>query len=223
MKTRIVHTKIWSDQWFQSLSRSSSFIFLYIITCPEINISGVFELPDRKIMFETNTTTAEVEQAKKDLSEKIIFFDGWIYVKNADKFNSYKGPKNEKAREKELTYAPKKLMEYARGIDTSMHTSIYTTHNTNPNTNHNKKEEKTSKTGLYPCTEDELKHIAKNKEVSFREVKAIHDEIMTKVEDGIFQEKKYGKTVYYTLNNWVQKALNRGELSKKERVVILTE
>lgn len=141
MKTRIVHTKIWNDQWFQSLSRSSSLIFLYLITCPDITISGVFELPDRKIMFDTNTTSSEVEQAKKDLSEKIIFYEGWIYVKNVDKFNSYKGPKNETAREKELTYAPKKLIGYIRGIDTSIDTSIDTTHNTNHNTNHNQKSE----------------------------------------------------------------------------------
>ena len=30
----------------------------------------------------------------------------------------------------------------------------------------------------------------------------------------IFQQKKYGKTVYYTLLNWVQMSLDRGDIKK---------
>lgn len=61
----------------------------------------------------------------------------------------------------------------------------------------------TSKNGLVPCTEEELRCIADTKNFSLSEVRRIHDIIMLKIADGIFQKKGYGKTVYFTLMNWV--------------------
>lgn len=106
MKTRIVHTKIWTDQFFVELSRAGKLLFLYILTCPENNISGCFELPDRKMLFDTGLNNTELEQAKVELNTKVSFIHGWVVVHNSTKYQQYKGPKNEKARQKELELTP---------------------------------------------------------------------------------------------------------------------
>lgn len=183
MKTRIVHTKIWDDTWFQSLPRASSRLFLYIITCPDINICGGFELPDRKIMFHTGLNASELEQAKKDLSPKIIFYKDWVLVKNIDKFNSYKGSKNDVAREREIKFLPEKMRQYIRGIDTSIDTSIDTTLNLNHNQKSkseikNKKKEKNNFSNIDSLTDEFCKEVADGYNVSLRTVLELRDDLI---------------------------------------------
>jgi len=137
MKTRIIHTKIWDDDWFQSLNPNSQRLLLYLLTCQDVNICGIFELSDRKIEFHTRLSDERLQEAKKGLAPKILFYNGWIYIKNVDKYNSYKGLRNDSARVNELLKVPTEVIEYIRGIDTSMDTSIYTALNTNTNLNHN--------------------------------------------------------------------------------------
>lgn len=228
MKARIVHTKIWDDNWFLSLSRSSRLLFLYLITNQSIGLSGVYELPDSKIIYQTGLNSTELEQGKIDLKEKVGFYNGWVKIHNVEKYQQFRGPKNEKAKENEIKLVPKAIIDtlsipYRYPIDSTSNQYSVISNKYTVNKGAKKTTEKSSKTGLYACTDDEIKTIAKNKEVMISDVKRIHDEIMLKIEDGIFQDKKYGKTVYYTLNNWVSKALSRGDISKKERVTILTE
>lgn len=113
MKTRIVHTKIWEDDWFANLSRSSKLVFLYLITCKENNICGAFESSDRIVCFNAQVTQAELDQAKEDLSDKIIFFDGWVKINNTDKYNNYRfSKKNEKAYNREIELMPDHVREF---------------------------------------------------------------------------------------------------------------
>lgn len=130
VKTRILHTKIWSDEWFCSISRSSSWIFLYILQCPENNISGIFELPDRVILFNTRTTQKELEIAKKELVGRVVFYKGWVKILHSNKYNNYvTNPKMEIALEKEMKLIPEEIIDFLNGYDTSMDTSIYTPNN----------------------------------------------------------------------------------------------
>lgn len=130
MKTRIIHTKIWDDEFFQSLSQETQLVFLYILTCQDINICGAFELADRKILYYTNISPEQLETAKSELLPKVIFKNGWVIVKNVDKYNRYVGEKNDTARKRELELVPEEI-RYC--IDTSINTSIHTTlyHNHN--------------------------------------------------------------------------------------------
>lgn len=130
MKTRIIHTKIWKDTWFTSLPRASSIIFLYLITCETNNICGTFELPDRNIMFDTGTNSQELEQAKKDLIGRVIFYEGWVHLVHNMKYNNYvTNPKMQIALDKELLAIPSKVKEYIDKYDTSIYTSIHTPNN----------------------------------------------------------------------------------------------
>lgn len=206
MKTRIVHTKIWDDNWFQDLSRATQFVFLYLITCESINICGAFEMPDRKIIYHTGVNSAELEKAKDELAGKVLFYDGWVLIENVDKYNSFNGPKNEVAREKEISYLPEKLQKYIRGIDTSIDTSIYTTHNHNHNHNHNtnhnqKREKKYSK--ISDLTEDHMQEIADHYGVALNYVRKLKAEMELYCESKGKTYKNYSAA----LQSWIRRKM----------------
>lgn len=127
MKTRIVHTKIWEDEWFGSIPRASKLLFLYLITCPQNNICGIFEICDRVLMFNSGLNQVELEQAKKDLEGRVIFYQSWVKLTKSNKYNNYvTSPKLEVALKRELDLIPEVILKYMNGYDTSIHTSIYT-------------------------------------------------------------------------------------------------
>lgn len=153
MKARLVHTKIWQDAWFSKLSRASSIIYLYLLTCPENNLSGVFELPDRVICFNANVTQAELDQAKKDFEGKVSFYKEWVKIHNIERYQNFSGAKNEIAKEKELKLVPPDILDtlsigYTIGYQYPMHTLSNNSSNNSSNnklTKHNVSNNETNK------------------------------------------------------------------------------
>lgn len=124
MKTRIVHTKVWRDEWFANLSKDAKFIWLYLITNDQINICGIYELTNREIKFDTGVDITD--KIKEELKPKAMFFKTWIFIPNVDKYNKYRNaPTNQKAFETEINLIPGDVIEEILS-DTSMYTSIYT-------------------------------------------------------------------------------------------------
>ena len=80
-----------------------------------------------------------------------------------------------------------------------------------------KKVAQTSKNSLTACTQKELEHIAETKGVDLEEVIDLHENILLKIQDGIFQKKGYGKTVYFTLINWITRDLKEINKRKKQK------
>jgi len=131
VKTRILHTRFWRDGFVCQLNYKEKLLFAYLLTNDKINLIGIYELPDKYIKMDLDLSQADLDKAKDKLQKagRVIFKDSWIKVTNVDKYNSYRGEKLQKARERELSEAPEKLIEYQGGIDTSIHTSIYTPNN----------------------------------------------------------------------------------------------
>lgn len=111
MKTRIIHTKIWDDNWFIKLSRASKILFLYVLTNPSLGMTGIYELPDGKISYQTGITSAEIEACKAELSPKIIFALGWVKIANIERYQNFSGPKNEIAMKRELELIPQDVID----------------------------------------------------------------------------------------------------------------
>lgn len=110
MKTRIIHTKVWKDGWFVALSGNARLLWLYLLTNEKINISGIFEITDREIEFDTGIPKKDIPSAKGELSGKIDCIESWIRVKNVDKYNNYRfSEKNEKAYNRELELVPEEI------------------------------------------------------------------------------------------------------------------
>jgi len=129
MKTRIVHTRVWRDVWYQKLSRDARELFLFCITNPYINLCGVYELNDDEVILYTKIEN--LARAKKELRPKVLFHKGWVYVPNASELSGYQGSKNAVARQHELEEIPYPIRRVFHIADTL---SIeYQTPNDRPN------------------------------------------------------------------------------------------
>lgn len=112
MKTRIVWTKIHDDDWFISLTPEERYFFLYLITNQRIGHTGVYELSDRLMCFETGIGSIKINTIKQKLEKasKVFFYKGWIYVKKASFYGGYEGIKNKLAYDKEKRAIPSYIL-----------------------------------------------------------------------------------------------------------------
>jgi len=92
-----------------NLSDNGQKLFLYLITNQRINLCGIYRLPDRVINFDTRIKGEKLQKAKSELLEKVFFYDGWVYVKNAQILGGYKGEKNEVAIKQEMADIPENV------------------------------------------------------------------------------------------------------------------
>lgn len=132
MKTRIIWTKIWEDEWFDSLSQESRWLFFYLLTNPAIGLSGCFELRNKTICYHTHLTQKQLLKAKTELYPKVRFYENWVYVPNAQGYNGYVGEKNTIALEKEIKLIPKNIKDtlFSNNTDTLSIPYIYTSDTT---------------------------------------------------------------------------------------------
>lgn len=76
-------------------------------------------------------------------------------------------------------------------------------------------EQRTSKNSLTACTDLELWTIAKSKNLRLEDVKFKHKQIMDMIADGEFQQRyKKHKTVYRTLQKWLDMSVERGYIQE---------
>lgn len=115
MKTRIIQTRFWDDDFVSNADLPTQHLYIYLLTSPYINLCGIFQLPERKIMFESKLTDKQFQSAKECLekSRKVIFYKGWVFVTNARKNNNYENyDGNRRALERELEKVPTEVKEW---------------------------------------------------------------------------------------------------------------
>ena len=114
MKTRIIHTKIYDDTWFLDLSLETRFLFVYFFTNSRIGHTGIYEIPDQVINFETGVSNEQLQKAKDtfEKSQKIYFRNQWIFVVKSPFYGGYLGTKNEVAYKNELISIPQEVRDY---------------------------------------------------------------------------------------------------------------
>jgi hypothetical protein len=129
-----------------------------LLTNPQIGLTGIYELPDRFILFDVGIIEEELVHIKDLLEkgDKIYFIDGYVAIKNTTKYNDYsKGNENQiRAFYREIELLPEKVKKYliergfevlTKDIPTSYPTSYPTIHNTkyinNKSKDINKKQE----------------------------------------------------------------------------------
>jgi hypothetical protein len=169
----------------------------------------MYELPDKYIKNDLDLTQPEWNAIKEKLqkSGKFCFLDGWVKIVNHDKYNSYKNGKSGIAYEKELTVLPAKLIEYRRGMDTSMDTSMDT--RSIPTINHkseiiNKKSETNKKEFI-----DSLRISPEFKDMNI-------DKELIKFKDYLAASGKKYKDYKAAFRNWLRNSGNFIPYKKKE-------
>lgn len=143
-KQRIVNTKFWDDSYIAGLAPLEKLLFLYLITNPLTNISGVYELPLKRAAFDVGSPIVDVERIlrKFEMDGRIRRLGGWVGVVNFIKHQAL-NPKIRTGILKELKSAPKELVDslsidyqaLSVGLDGPSH--LNSNSNSNPNLNSN--------------------------------------------------------------------------------------
>ena len=78
-KRRYINTTIWDKSWFRKLSSNAQLLYLYLLTTPLSTISGVFEIADDRIAFDTKL---EPKKAINELvkSGEIARLSDWVVI-----------------------------------------------------------------------------------------------------------------------------------------------
>ena len=134
-KQRIVNTKFWDDSYIAGLSPLEKLVFLYLITNPLTNISGVYELPLKRAAFDVGLSGKDMEVIFKkfEADGKIARAAGWVGVVNFVKHQTL-NPKIQIGIVQELRKAPKEVVDRV-SIDYLSLSHSNSNLNTNANSN----------------------------------------------------------------------------------------
>jgi len=137
----MINTRFWDDNYVSNLDPSEKLVFLYYLTNPATNISGVYEITLKRIALDTGfdkeMVTKITDRFIKD--EKMIYLDGWVVLINFLKYQNTKSPTVIKGIENELKGIPESIIPYVYRMHTISHLNLNL--NLNPNLNLKEKEE----------------------------------------------------------------------------------
>jgi len=83
-KQRIINTKFWDDTYIINLDPIEKLLFLYLLTNPLTNISGIYEISLRRIAFDTGIDSEMVTKilSRFKVEKRVFYVEGWIVIKN---------------------------------------------------------------------------------------------------------------------------------------------
>lgn len=136
-KVRMINTRFWSDNFVAALSPTDRYLFLYFLTNEHTNIAGVYELPLNTISAEVGLKPFILKKSLERLYPKIAYFDGWVCVKNFQKYQSGDNDKIRKGIEAEMSKIPLRIKDKIQESDTLSIPYTYPSVYSNPNLNSN--------------------------------------------------------------------------------------
>lgn len=112
-KQRYINTKIWEDAWFSELDQIEQLVFIYLLTNPATNISGVYELSLRTICTHTKLEKMLIQEMFERFAKanKVMYVDGWVILKNFLRHQNLKNSKIRSGVEAELGNVPDSILE----------------------------------------------------------------------------------------------------------------
>ena len=122
----------------ENLNPLDRYLFLYFLTNDKTSICGVYELPMSIISSETGLEREMILKMLKRLKNKVDYIEGWIAIKNFQKYQNTNSPKIKAGIEAEMKKIPQNVLTkipYLYPMDTISH--LNTNSNLNLNTNSN--------------------------------------------------------------------------------------
>ncbi len=112
-RQRMIDTKFWDDDYTSNLDPIEKLLFLYFLTNTSTNISGIYEIPLKKVALETGIEKEMVvkilDRFTKD--QKIFYLNGWICLKNFIKHQNQGSIKVQIGIQNEIDLIPKDIMD----------------------------------------------------------------------------------------------------------------
>ena len=117
-KNRQINTHFWEDNYISELNPAEKLLFLYLLTNPLTDVSGVYEIQIRRIAFDTKLEESDILKIIKKFSEneKIFYIDGYIYVKNFRKHQKT-NPSIEIAIKNSLKEIPQEILNKIKAFE----------------------------------------------------------------------------------------------------------
>ena len=79
-KHRQLNTKLWQQRWFQNLSHRARYLYLYLLTNPHCNLSGVYEIMDRQVEFDTGLDNVQQVFDELQKVKEVFRFKDFVIV-----------------------------------------------------------------------------------------------------------------------------------------------
>lgn len=110
-KFRQINTKIWDDAWFRSLKSQEKLLFIYLITNPLTELCGIYEITFERIGFDLGLNNKTIQKSFEnfELSEKVFYINGWVYIKNFVKHHENCNPNMKKGIQRTLEDIPTEI------------------------------------------------------------------------------------------------------------------
>jgi len=91
MNYRQIDTDFWNDEYIYYLNEREKLVFMFYFTNERVNMSGIYEMPDRLASYTLNLNKSELEEIKKKLESdrKYFFFKSWVFIPNNQKHSKY--------------------------------------------------------------------------------------------------------------------------------------
>ena len=225
-KQRYINTKFWRDSYIEELDPSEKLLFLYLLTNPDTNISGIYEIPLKIIAVDTGIDKDMVKKLldRFETDNKIKYKNGWIAIKNFTNHQTI-SPKIKTGIENEIKKAPEHMREWVNlnediGYTWGMNevSDSNTNSNNNPNDNSNKIESRMDKEleihfKEFWDTYDKKTNMSKCKKKYLKLSESDRDKIRSTLKDYIAStpDKQYRKNPETYLNNhsWNDEIINR--------------
>ena len=92
MAKRLVEQTFWDDPIIGDLDGHAKYLFLYLISSPRGNSSGLFDITSRVIQFHTGMTSEKIDKAMNALEDsgRIVRSGDWVWVVNQFKHDCNK-------------------------------------------------------------------------------------------------------------------------------------
>lgn len=106
-KQRVINTYFWSDDFILDLRADEKLLFLYVLTNPQTDLCGAYQIAMRKMVFETNLTEKRILVILTKFADagKVFYEDGWMIVRNFAK-HQVQNPKVRLGIERSLINCP---------------------------------------------------------------------------------------------------------------------
>lgn len=89
-KQRIVNTFFWNDDYVIDLKADEKLLFLYVLTNPQTDLCGAYQIALKRMVWDTNLTAARILKIldKFEAAGKVCYRGGWMMIKNFTRHQS---------------------------------------------------------------------------------------------------------------------------------------
>jgi len=114
-KQRMINTRFWVDPWVQEeLNSLDRLLFLYLLTNDQTNLSGIYEISNYKMCFETGIEKETLLRAMfPRLAPKVFREGNWVILINFPKHQNTNNPSIVQGIQRELEDVPDEIYQKA--------------------------------------------------------------------------------------------------------------